>query len=122
MADGIAALLQSLQREIDGLLADQVLLERSRKSVDLELTNVGDQARMLEEDIRFWERDAKRAALVADAFRKQLESTRKGLVDAEREIVQQGRDLSVGMGRLTEKIDAAAPPPGRADAGAGSTP
>ena len=123
MADGIAALLQSLQREIDGLRADQVLLERSRTSVDLELTNVGDQARMLEEDMRFWERDAKRAALVADAFRKQLDVTRKGLVDAEREIVRQGNDLSAAMGRLTQKIDAAAPPPGRAaEAGAGSAP
>jgi hypothetical protein len=77
---------------------------------------------MLEEDMRLWKRDAKRAAQVSDAFRKQLDITRKGLVDTEREIVRQGSDLSLAMGRLAEKIDTAAPPPGRVEAGAEPAP
>lgn len=115
LADGISSLLQSLQREIAALQANQALLERSRKSVDVELVNVTEQARLLKEDMAKWERDAKRAALVEAAFRQQVESTRKSLADTEREIVRQGRELSLAMGQMAAKIDAASPAPGRGE-------
>lgn len=122
LADGIAALLQTLRREIDDLEARRRILEGSKASVDVELVNVNKQATMLEEDMRLWDRDAKRAALVEAGFRQQLDTTRRSLADAEREIVRQGRELSDAMGRLVEKIDAAAPPADRTDPGAGTAP
>lgn len=116
LADGIAALVAVLHREIDRIKASISLLDGSRNDITAEIANVRERATRLANDKLKWERDAEAAERTAAAFDAAVTKSRQHLAATEREIVSLATSLRGSIGRLVEQIDAVAPAPERAAA------
>lgn len=110
-ADGVAALLAVLRREIAALDESTKRLTESRGDVEAELQATADRRRRLTADRELWDRDAAVATRTAEAFAAEVARTRERLAAVERAVVDQARDLREAVGRLVERIDAVAPAP-----------
>jgi hypothetical protein len=110
-ADGVAALLEVLRREIAAIDGSTKRLAESRTDVEAELKATADRQRRLTADKELWDRDATAAERTAEAFAAEVTQTRKRLATTEQAIVAQGNELREAVGRLVERIDAVAPAP-----------
>lgn len=112
-ADGVSALVAVLRRELAALQSSTERLAASRTDVETEIKATAERLRRLTEDKQRWDRDAAAAERTAGAFDEEVERTRQKLATAERAIVSHAADLREAIGRLMERIDAAAPAPSR---------
>lgn len=112
-ADGLATLRRRLE-------ADLAALERSKEQLASALTNVGGQQTLVEQDrealqadLRQWKLDVEAAEKTAAAFEARLQRLSGSLAATVDAIGKLGRELTAGVGRLTEEIDRQAPAPAR---------
>jgi len=110
-ADGVAGLTERLRAEVADLARARRQLETSLESASTGITRANDVAGQLREDLESWKRDAAEATRLAGAFEQQLQRVTAARTDAERDVVQLGRDLTAVVTRLTAEIDRVAPPP-----------
>jgi hypothetical protein len=109
--DGIVALQRALRDEIG-------TLERSAARLATAIDTAAGQQREtlvvrgeLEEDLAVWQRDVDASERLEKAFSGRLTRVRGERQAAEEAVVALGEELTAAMGRLTEEIDQAAPPP-----------
>lgn len=112
-ADGVSTLVEVLRRELAALESSTKRLAASRVDVEKEIEATEDRRRRLADDKRQWDRDAAAAERTAGAFDAEVARTRTRLAEVERAIVSHATDLREAIGRLMERIDAAAPAPSR---------
>ena len=110
-ADGVAGLTERLRAEVADLARAEQQLTTSLESVNTGVTQANDVAGQLREDLESWKRDAAEAMRLAAAFEQQLQKVAAARTDAERQVVELGRDLTAVIARLTAEIDRVAPPP-----------
>jgi FtsZ-binding cell division protein ZapB len=112
LADGLAGIMRSLNRDIAALEASNRQLEASQQSAEAERQVLRSQAEDLTADLTNWERDVTAAERTARAFEAAVEAARKRLAEAERQVVELGQILDADVDRAVEEIDLVAPPPG----------
>jgi hypothetical protein len=110
-ADGVAGLTERLRAEVADLARAEQQLTTSLESVSAGVTQANDVAGQLREDLESWKRDAAEATRLAGAFEQQLQQVAAARTNAERQVVDLGRDLGAIIARLTAEIDRVAPPP-----------
>jgi hypothetical protein len=116
-ADGVAGLVAVLRREIRSLDDSTKRLAESRADVEAELKATEDRRQRLAADRDLWNRDADAAERTAGAFAAEVTKARQLLAATEAAIVARAGELREAVGRLAERIDAAAPAPVRTAAG-----
>jgi hypothetical protein len=110
-ADGLASLTERLRAEVAGLARAEQQLESSLQNANTGVTQANDVAGQLRDDLASWKRDVTEAARLVAAFEQQLRQATAARTDAERQVVDLGRDLTAIVARLTAEIDRVAPPP-----------
>jgi hypothetical protein len=110
-ADGVAGIAERLRAEVADLARAEQQLTTSLESVKTGVTQANDVAGQLREDLESWNRDAAEATRLAGAFEQQLQQVAAAHTDAERQVVELGRDLTAVIARLSAEIDRVAPPP-----------
>jgi len=112
-AEGQAAIIRALRREIAEFQERARRLAESQRNTSLELEQMRFRRQELADDMRSWVRDAEAATRTAEAFAEAERRARERLADAEVEIVTRGRELTAAVDRLSARIDGVAPPPDR---------
>ena len=112
-AEGIDALRRGLVTEMQSIEGAVGKVVASRENVARQAAATAEQKRQLDEDMANWRRDLQASAGVADAFDTRLKAATVELGALETTIVRLGRELDGIAAKLTQAIDAAAPPPGR---------
>jgi hypothetical protein len=112
-ADGVAALLAALRRDIVVLDESIRRLDESRTSITAELGATRERERRLVADATSWNRDAAAAARTAGEFEAELERWRSRLDGVTKTILALADELRAATVKLVAQIDAAAPPPAR---------
>jgi hypothetical protein len=113
MTDGLAALMQMLQRDIAALDAANARLTQSQEHLAAERRIVADQATELTADLTSWERDVAAATKLAAAFEAEAARAAERLTATEGEIVRLGRELNDAVEQAVGEIDLIAPPADR---------
>ena len=112
-ADGIAALLATLRRDLTTLDASTARLQESRTAVETELRDTRGREQRLTADKQSWDRDAAAAERMAEAFAAEAARTAKEFDRTERVILALATEYRNAIARLVERIDAEAPAPAR---------
>jgi hypothetical protein len=110
-AEGLASLTERLRAEVAGLARAEQQLASSLQSVNTGVTQANDVAGQLRDDLAAWKRDVTEATRLVASFEQQLRRAAAARTDAERQVVDLGRDLTAIVARLTAEIDRVAPPP-----------
>jgi hypothetical protein len=113
MTDGLATLMQSLQRDIAALDAANAKLTQSQEHLAAEQRIVAGQAAELTADLTTWERDLAAATKLADAFEAEAARAAARLAATEGEVVRLGRELNDSVEEAVREIDLIAPPADR---------
>jgi hypothetical protein len=121
MADGLAALMVMLERDIAALDAANAKLAQSQAHLTAERKIVDDQAAQLAADLRTWERDVTAATKLADAFDAEATRAAERLAATEADITRLGRELNAAVEETVREIDLVAPPVDRGAAAPAAT-
>ena len=111
MAEGLSALMRSLERDIAILAESQTRLAAATQAAADERQLVDAELEALDSDLRSFTRDADAATSLADTFEAEAERVARQLGAAEQAVVDLGRKLDVVVQEAVEKIDRLAPPP-----------
>jgi hypothetical protein len=112
-SEGIDALRRGLIAEMKSIEEAGLKVTASRANVERQAAATAEQKQQLDVDNDKWQRDVKVSANIADAFDNRLKSATIELAAMEATIVRLGQELDGITAKLTQAIDAAAPPPGR---------
>jgi len=119
VAEGIAALMESLRREIKALETSRERLTASQGSLDGERQEVDGRIKALEDELAKWTRDLEAATALADGFAKRAEQAARDLEAAEQAIVELGDRYDREVGDALRGAPAGTPPGGEAAAPGG---
>ena len=119
MAEGLAALMRMLKRDIAILEESQTRLTAARQATTDERQIVDTEVKALESDLRSFTRDAEAAARLAAAFEDEAERAARRLTESEQAVVNLGKKLDAVVREAAEKINRIAPPPQARGGGAG---
>jgi len=111
MAEGLSALMRSLERDIAILTESQTRLTAATQATADEQKLIDTELEALESDLRSFTRDADAATSLADAFEAETERVSRQLGAAEQAVIDLGEKLDVIVREAVEKIDRIAPPP-----------
>lgn len=111
MAEGLSALMRSLERDIAILAESQNRLAAATQATADERQLVDAERESLESDLRSFTRDADAATSLADTFEAEAERVSRQLRASEQAVVDLGEKLDVVVREAVEKIDRIAPPP-----------
>ena len=115
LADGLAAIMRSLRRDIAALDDSNQQLDVSQQSAEAERALLQTQSDELSADLTTWARDVAAAERTTRAFAAAAESAAERLTEVEREVAELGAEIDAEIGRAVDEIDRLAPPPaGRA--------
>lgn len=112
-SEGIDALRRGLITEMASIDEAVAKVAASRENVTRQAAAAAEQKRQLDEDKAGWQRDEEASAGVALAFDERLKAATIELAAVETTIVRLGQELDQSAAKLTQAIDAVAPPPGR---------
>lgn len=112
-ADGIAALRRTLEAEIAALEQATAQLASAQQNVAGQQTRFDAERQDLQTDLEQWKADVAAAEQTASGFDQRLKRLAGELAATVQAIGRLGRELTVGMDRLTAEIDRRAPPPVR---------
>ena len=115
LADGLAAIMRSLRRDIAALDDSNQQLDVSQQSAEAERALLQTQSDELSADLTTWARDVAAAERTTRVFAAAAESAAERLTEVEREVAELGAEIDAEIGRAVDEIDRLAPPPaGRA--------
>ena len=121
LADGLAGMMRSLNRDIAALEASNQQLETSQQNAHAEQELLSKQAAELSADLTNWARDVAAATQMTESFAAATAAASQQLITTEQQVVELGRALDAEVGRAVEVIDLEAPPPGGRAASAPAT-
>jgi hypothetical protein len=116
VSDGLAALRLVLQREIAALEAAKLQLDTGLAKARGELEILDTQKGQFKDDLVKWERDVAEATRLAERFEAEAKAAATRLAEAERMVVELGRQFVGEIRKAVQEVDRAAPTAGRRDA------